>query len=90
MTTRDLSVTTDPAARCLVAMVDIRGFSAFAHAENDPTAVANYVAAATRHVLTTVSDSPQLAAAVIKPLGDGLLFILKLDHWHPIGAKIQG
>lgn len=74
-----LSVRTEPAVRCLVAMIDIRGFSAFAQAENDPAAVADYVSAATKHILTRVSNCRKLADSVIKPLGDGLLFILKLD-----------
>ena len=74
-----LSVRTDPAAHLLVAMVDIRGFSAFAHHENDPSAVANYVRATTEHVLTRVRNCRLLVESVIKPLGDGLLFILNLE-----------
>jgi class 3 adenylate cyclase len=72
-------VKTEPAMRCLVAMVDIRGYSEFAHTENDPTGVASFIAAALKHTLMTVSDSRQLADAVIKPLGDGLLFIVNLE-----------
>ena len=66
--------------RCLVAMVDIRGYSEFAHAENDPTGVAEFISAALRYTLTKVRDSRQLADAVIKPLGDGLLFIVNLEE----------
>jgi class 3 adenylate cyclase len=73
------TVTTEPSMRCLVAMVDIRGYSEFAHAENDPVGVASFVGAALRHTLRTVAASRQLAQAVVKPTGDGLLFILNLE-----------
>lgn len=71
-----LSVTADGAVPCLIAMVDIRGFSAFAQNENDPSAVANYVLATTKHILTRVTNCRLLVNTAIKPLGDGLLFIL--------------
>jgi len=74
------TVTTEPAMRCLVAMVDIRGYSEFAHAENDPVGVASFVGAALKHTLRTVAVSRQLAQAVVKPTGDGLLFILNLEE----------
>jgi class 3 adenylate cyclase len=73
------TVVTEPAMRCLVAMVDIRGYSEFAHAENDPIGVASFVGAALRHTLRTVADSRELAQALLKPTGDGLLFILNLE-----------
>jgi class 3 adenylate cyclase len=75
-----LSISKGPTVRCLVAMVDTRGFSAFAHDENDPSGVADYVLTTTTHVLRTVSSSTHLANTVIKPLGDGLLFILELEN----------
>jgi class 3 adenylate cyclase len=75
----ELFVDSDPVVHCLIAMVDIRGFSAFAQNENDPSAVANYVLAATEHILTRVKTCRLLVDTVIKPLGDGLLFILKLE-----------
>ena len=72
-------VTTAPVMRCLVAMVDIRGYSEFAHAENDPVGVAAYVETAIRYTLSSVADSVSFANAIVKPTGDGLLFVFNLE-----------
>lgn len=78
-----VSVVANPSVHCLVAMVDIRGFSGFAYDENDPSAVAGYVRAATHHILARVRTCRLLADTTIKPLGDGLLFILDLEGETP-------
>jgi class 3 adenylate cyclase len=81
MNTEDaVAVQAHAATPCLVAMIDTRGFSEFAQNQNDPVAVAGYVSRTTKHILRTLGDSSLLADYVVKPLGDGLLFILNLER----------
>lgn len=75
----DVSVHEGPPVRCLVAIVDIRGFSEFAQAENDPTGTARFAAAVMRYTLSRFSTSRQLDDTHIKLLGDGVMVVLNLD-----------